>query len=654
MFIARRKEVLLVPLLTAAAVSLLLAFLLRFEFTIPRDQRWILGMGICLFLPAKGLVFYGFRLHRNWWHLIGLLDLPRIILANLCASAAAATAALVVVGPPFPKSIFIMDGCLCLLIIFGFQFSVRLYREVLASKSHAPASRKAILVYGAGNAGLTLAKETRSNRHLATKVLGFLDDDPNKLNRSLLGVPILGRGRDAARVVAGLQRRNVEVSEIVIAMPSATGRQMRAATANCRASGVPFRTVPGLAEMLSGKMMSGQLREVSVNDLLGREAVKVDDTLIGSKFGNRCVMVTGGCGSIGSEICRQVARFAPSKLVIFDQAESDAFMLAMELRERFPALHLVIEIGDIFKQRRIEEAIALHGVQAIFHAAAYKHVPLMEANIIEAVENNVIGTYNVAQAAYRNRVEQMVLISSDKAVNPTSIMGVTKRIAELIVAAVPLDGSPKTGTFVSVRFGNVLASAGSVVPIFKRQIAAGGPVTITHPEMRRYFMSIPEAVQLVLQASTMGKKSEIFVLDMGEPVRILELARQMIRLAGLVPEEDIEIRVTGLRPGEKLFEELRFAAEDVLPTYHDKIKIFHSSVPDAKQLAEWLEELNILLERRNPVEVKTHLLKLVPEYIGTSPEPRPAEGRRPIPELEIRPARTAPQPVLSPVGPVDA
>ncbi len=655
MSIARRKEVLLVPLLVAAAVSLLLAFLLRFDFTIPRDQRWILGIGICLFLPAKGLVFYLFRLHRNWWYLVGLLDLPRIIVANVCASAAACAVALLVVGPPFPKSVFIMDGCLCLLIVFGFQFSVRWYREVLAMKSHVPASRKAILVYGAGSAGLTLAKETRSNYHLATRVVGFLDDDPNKLNRSLLGVPILGRGRDAARIVAGLQRRNIGISEIVIAMPSASGRQMRTATANCRASGVPFRTVPGMAELLSGKVLSRQLREVSVNDLLGRESVKVDESMIGAKLGNRCVMVTGGCGSIGSEICRQVARFAPSKLVIFDQAESDAFMLAMELRNQFPALHLVIEIGDIFKQPRIEEAIALHGVETIFHAAAYKHVPLMEANLIEAVENNIIGTYNVAQAAHRNRVEQMVMISSDKAVNPTSIMGVTKRISELIISAIPLDGGPKTGNFVSVRFGNVLASAGSVVPIFKRQIAAGGPITITHPDMRRYFMSIPEAVQLVLQASTMGKKSEVFVLDMGEPVRIIELARQMIRLEGLVPDEDIEIRVTGLRPGEKLFEELRFAAEDIMPTYHDKIKIFHSPLPDAKQVAGWLEEMRGLLERRDAVEVKAHLLKLVPEYIGTpAAAPRPAEGKRAMPELEIRPARVLPQTVLHPAGPVDA
>jgi FlaA1/EpsC-like NDP-sugar epimerase len=628
MSILRRKEILLLPLMAGVLVSLLLAFLLRFEFAIPLSERPMLEIGVCLFIPAKGIVFYLFRLHRSWWHLVSLMDLPRIILANFCASLAACAITLLIVGPPFPKSIFIMDGVLCLLAVFALQFSVRVHREVLASKSFTNGKQKVILIYGAGSAGLTLAKEIRSNNMLSTKVLGFLDDDPGKLNRSLIGVPILGKGRDAARIVMRMQRRNTRVSEIVIALPSATGRQMRTAIANCRASGVPFRTVPGLAELLSGKVLSGQLREVSVDDLLGRESVQIDESLIGAKIGNKCVMVTGGCGSIGSEICRQIARFSPRKLVIFDQAESDAFMLAMDLTNRFPSLNLVVEIGDIFKQRRIGEVMALHSIEIVFHAAAYKHVPLMEANLIEAVENNIVGTYNVVQEAYRNKVSQLVLISTDKAVNPTSIMGVTKRIAELIVAAMPLDGGPQYGTFVSVRFGNVLASAGSVVQIFKRQIAAGGPVTITHPEMRRYFMSIPEAVQLVLQASTMGKGSELFVLDMGEPVPILDLARNMIRLAGLIPDEDIEIRVTGLRPGEKLFEELRFAAEDVLPTYHDKIKIFRPSTFPAEVLITWLQQLQVLLNYRDADEIKAHLLKVVPEYMGSSPQPRSAKNER--------------------------
>lgn len=619
MSIVKRKEMLFLPLAAAVALSLVLAFLLRFDFNIPASEWRNLEIGLCIFLPVKAAVFYICRLHRGWWHLVGLLDIPRIIAANFCASFAVSVAAIFIIGARFPKSIFIMDGALCLLAVFAFEFSVRLYSELRPSRADTATARKSVLIYGGGIAGLTLAKEIRSNAKLATKVVGFLDDDPAKENRSLLGIPILGKGRDAARIVMRMKRRQRTISEIVIAMPSATGRQMRTAIANCRASGIPFRTVPSLAELLSGKVLSGQLREVSVNDLLGRESIQIDESLIGSAIAGKSVMVTGGCGSIGSEICRQVARFSPEKLVIFDQAESDAFMLALELRNLLPSLNLVVEIGDIFRARRVEEVIARHSVNVIFHAAAYKHVPLMEANLIEAVENNVIGTYNVAQAAHRNGVEHFVLISSDKAVNPTSIMGVTKRIAELIVSAMPLDSDFKTGKFVSVRFGNVLASAGSVVQIFKRQIASGGPVTITHPDMRRYFMSIPEAVQLVLQASTMGNGSEVFVLDMGEPIPIIELARNMIRLAGLVPDEDIEIRVTGLRPGEKLFEELRFPAEDILATYHQKIKIFQSQSAGPAYLIEWLRTLQVLLNKRDAAEVKAHLIDLVPEYQGNVP-----------------------------------
>jgi FlaA1/EpsC-like NDP-sugar epimerase len=415
--------------------------------------------------------------------------------------------------------------------------------------------------------------------------------------------------------VAGAKRRQDPVSEIVIAMPSASGRQMKVAIANCRSAGVPFRTVPSLGELLEGTVLSSQLRPVSVNDLLSREPVHIDETAIGDAIAGHTVMVTGGCGSIGSELCRQLVRFHPGKLVIFDQAESEMFMLAMDLHTRHPSLNLATVLGDITRMPRVVEALEKHSVDVVFHAAAYKHVPLVESNLIEAVENNVIGTYNVAQAAHRHGLGKLVLISSDKAVNPSSMMGVTKRVAELILSAMPLDGGSRRSTFVSVRFGNVLASAGSVVQIFQRQIAAGGPVTITHPDMRRYFMSIPEAVQLVLQASAMGKGSEIFVLDMGEPVRIVDLARNMIRLAGLVPDEDIELRFTGLRPGEKLFEELQMEGEDMLPTYHEKIKIFRSEGPSPAALTQWLETLRFLLKQGGAQEeVKRHLIALAPTY----------------------------------------
>jgi FlaA1/EpsC-like NDP-sugar epimerase len=385
--------------------------------------------------------------------------------------------------------------------------------------------------------------------------------------------------------------------------------------ANCRAVGVPFRTVPSFAELFGGKILARQIREVSVNDLLGRDPVRVAEDAIGEQITGKNVIVTGGCGSIGSELCRQLGRFNPRRLVIFDQAESEMFMLALELRERFPSLDLVTEIGDICRYQRVHDAMARNAIEAVFHAAAYKHVPLMEAHVIEAAENNVIGTYNVARAAHANEVGRFLMISSDKAVNPTSIMGVTKRIGEIIVSAMPLTGGPRYGTFVSVRFGNVLASSGSVVTIFNRQIAGGGPVTVTHPDMCRYFMSIREAVQLVLQAFSLGKGGEIFVLDMGEPVRITELARNMILLAGFTPDEDIKIEYTGVRPGEKLFEELRMDTEHMLPTYHEKIKIFRATAPIRHEVAVWLEELGELVRAGDADEVKAHLLELVPEYV---------------------------------------
>jgi FlaA1/EpsC-like NDP-sugar epimerase len=609
-------------LVVASAVSLVAAFLLRFEFEIPAPEFRLLLLGLCIFVPARCLVFWGFRLHLITWRLVSLFDVIRIAFANLTASALASTATIVLLGPSFPKSVCVLEGALCYLVTVGLLFSVRLCREVLRPSGSGTNGEKSVLIYGAGEAGLALVKEIHSNPKVATFVAGFLDDDAGKLDACIAGVSVLGVGRDAARLVARFKRSRSPVSEIIIALPSATGRQMRVVTANCRSAGVPFKTVPSLGELLDGKVLTRQLREVSVNDLLGREPVNIDESRIAETIQGRVVMITGGCGSIGSELSRQAARFNPRKLVLLDQAESEMFMLAMDLRGRFPSLQLATEIGDICRFARIEEVVAKHSVEAVFHAAAYKHVPLMEDNPIEAAENNIIGTYNVAEAARRHGVRKFVLISTDKAVNPTSVMGATKRGAELIVSAMPVGGGSNATTFVSVRFGNVLASAGSVVQIFQRQIAAGGPVTVTHPQMRRYFMSIPEAVQLVLQASTMGRGSEVFVLDMGEPVSIVDLARNMIRLAGLVPDEDIEIRFTHPRPGEKLFEELSLDREDVVATIHEKIKVFRSCGPEAEYLRAWLGTLRGLLDQRNSAAVRTHLMALVPEYT-----PARADGR---------------------------
>ena len=612
-----QRNLRMIPLLGAIVLAYACGLWLRFDFVLPSSQESLFRLGLCIFIIVKVPVFWASRLHAGDWKTASLFDLHRIALANITASGLSSLITAVVVGPMFPRSVYIIDAALCFLFTAGIVFSVRMYSEVFLLDP-GESERKRILIYGAGVAGFMLGRELHSNSRLNTTIVGFLDDDPKKQDSSLLGAEILGGGRDAKRVVAGFERARRPVSEIIIAMPSASGRQMQIVTAYCRAAGVPFRTLPSLGELLDGKM-SRQIREVSANDLLGREPVHIDESKIAAAISGESVMVTGGCGSIGSELSRQLAQYGPRKLVIFDQAESEMFMLALDLRKRHPELNLVTEIGDIYRASRVQQVMSRHGIQVVFHAAAYKHVPLMEENIIEAVENNIIGTYNVARAAHRNGVKNFVLISSDKAVNPTSIMGLTKRVAELIVSATPLDGGAKSGMFLAVRFGNVLGSSGSVIPIFQRQIAAGGPITITHPEMRRYFMSISEAVQLVLQASTMGEGSEVFVLDMGEAVPIITLARNMIHLAGLVEGQDIEIAVTGLRPGEKMFEEVRLDGEDVLPTYHEKIRRFRRQGPGPEVLMDWLENLRLLLAAGNVQAIKLHLARLVPEYQGHLP-----------------------------------
>ncbi len=608
-----------IPLLAAIVLSYTCALLLRFEFILPDAQLWLFRVGLPIFLVVKAPVFWASRLHASSWRTASLFDLHRIALTNITASGLACLMTAVIAGPTFPRSVYLIDAILCFLFTGGVVFSVRMYSEVFLLNPPGTEAKR-VLIYGAGVAGLMLGRELHSNSRLKTAIIGFLDDDEKKRHSSLAGVEILGSGVDAKRVVARFARGRKPIAEIIIAMPSASRRQMQNVIANCRAAGVPFKTIPSVGELLEGKI-SRQIRDVSPNDLLGREPVHIDESKIAAAIAGKAVIVTGGCGSIGSELCRQLAQYGPSKLVIFDQAESEMFMLALDLRKRHPQLNLITEIGDIYRAPRIHQVMSRHGVKVVFHAAAYKHVPLMEDNLLEAVENNVIGTYNVARAAQRNGVNNFVLISSDKAVNPTSVMGLTKRVAEIIISAMPLDGSRKSGAFLSVRFGNVLGSSGSVIPIFQRQIAAGGPVTITHPDMRRYFMSISEAVQLVLQASTMGEGSEVFVLDMGEPVPIMTLARNMIHLAGLLEGQDIDIAVTGLRPGEKLFEEISLEGENILPTYHEKIRRFRGQGPSRESLVDWLENLRILLAAENTQAVKAHLTRLVPEYQGQVPRP---------------------------------
>ncbi len=568
----------------------------------------LLKRALWIALAIKLVVFHRAQLNRGWWRLVGLPDLIRVFVANLVGSLIFTAVNYAVAGPAFPRSVYCIDFLLCFLLLAGSRFCVRIYHEAV-SRELSRAHRKGLLIYGAGRAGLTLLREIQVTPALGYEVLGFLDDAPGKRHGSLLGVPILGTGREAARIVERFKDSH-PVEEILIAMPAATGGQMREALANCKAAGLICKTIPGVSELLGGRVISSQIRNVEIGDLLGREPVQLDESRIRSTIARRSILVTGAGGSIGSELCRQVARFEPEVLVAFDQSENELFKIDLELRRKFPTLSLVAELGDIRDYRRVEEVIERHSVDSIFHAAAYKHVPMLQFQILEAVQNNILGTRNVVRAAEINGVSNFLMISSDKAVNPVNVMGASKRAAELIVAS---RRHSKT-KFVSVRFGNVLGSNGSVVPLFQEQIAAGGPVTVTHPEMRRYFMTILEAVQLVLQASTMSKGPEIFELDMGEPIRVADLARNMIRLSGRIPDEEIEIRYTGLRPGEKLLEELVTDGERVLPTFHSKIKILQGVSVNGDWLDKMIAELEIAVKCRNEAAVLVQLQRVVPEY----------------------------------------
>jgi FlaA1/EpsC-like NDP-sugar epimerase len=592
--------------------SVVMAFLLRFNFLIPRYEQRHLMVGVLIALFVKSLVFRFEGVDNGSWRYASLIDLQRLLRANLIASVLFTILTPFAAGRNFPRSVYVGDFLLCFLLTGGGRFGLRLYRE--AGMVPSTKRQRRVLIYGAGSAGVMLLKEIRNNPNLGYRVAGFLDDDPSKRGTNLMGIPVLGSGRRAASIVSRFAKRNEPLEAIMIAMPSASGRQMQDAVANCRSAGIACKTVPGIADMISGRVLMTQMRDISVEDLLGRQSVHIDEEAVRRFLRGKSVMVTGAGGSIGSELCRKIARFDPKRVVAFEQAESDLFRIQMEMNDRFPTLNFVPEIGDIRDFERVQEVTRHHRIDCIFHAAAYKHVPMMELHALEAIRNNILGTRNLVDAAHANNVSHFVMISSDKAVNPTNIMGLTKRIAELIVASMPVPRVNSGTRFVSVRFGNVLGSNGSVVPVFKQQIEAGGPITVTHPEIKRYFMTIAEAVELVLQASTMGKGSEIFVLDMGEPVRIVDLARNMIRLSGKEPDTEIEIRFTGLRPGEKLNEELMRKGEDILPTFHEKINIFRGSSVDRSHIQSALAELEALAEQRDVNGAIRLLWQLAPEY----------------------------------------
>jgi FlaA1/EpsC-like NDP-sugar epimerase len=496
---------------------------------------------------------------------------------------------------------------LSLIGVGGFRFSLRFISETRSANAK-PQARKAgkVLVIGAGDAGALVVREMQRNPQLGLHPIGYLDDDPAKLKHQIHGVPVIGKLTDLGRAL-----NNRPVSEVIIAIPSTGGKIIRMVTDICRLKGVPFRTMPGLYELIGGKVSVNRLREVDITDLLRREPAQIQNELIGAALTGKRILVTGAGGSIGSEICRQIARWGPQMLILLGHGENSIFEAMLELHENFPALPIQPVIADIRDVPRLTSVFNSFHPQVVFHTAAHKHVPLMESNIEEAISNNIIGTRNVCKAAAAADTERLVLISTDKAVRPVNVMGATKRIAEMIV----LETAHRTGrAFSVVRFGNVLGSRGSVVPLFKRQIAHGGPVTITHPDMKRYFMTIPEAVYLVLQASAMGQGGEVFLLNMGQQVRILDLAEDLIRLSGLEPGKDIEIVFTGIRPGEKLSEDLWEEGTEYQKTTHPdifRVEAEESNIPPG--LSRTVDELNHLSLEGETSAIISLLDETIPE-----------------------------------------
>jgi FlaA1/EpsC-like NDP-sugar epimerase len=565
----RNRYVLFVDILLVI-VSVLGSYVLRlelgaaFSFYLP-SAYWMIGTALII----KPVVYYYFRLYQRMWIYASVQELKLILTAVTTASVilSVVMVSFFNVGffTGFPRSVLIIDWLISVLLVGGLRFTIRLLSESLAQQagSSSNAKIKRALIIGAGDAGALVVRELQKNPQINLVPFGFLDDNPAKFKQQIHGVPIIGKLTDLAKVLD-----NHRVDEVIIAIPSAPGKVIRLVTDVCRLKAIHFRTMPGIYELLGGKVNVNRLREVDITDLLRREPTRIMDEQIGKTIGGRVVLVTGAGGSIGSELCRQIARWSPAELILLGHGENSIFEAYLELQDRFPTLAIRPVIADVRDKDRIQRVFSNFRPQVVFHAAAHKHVPLMETNVEEAVTNNIEGTRNLVQIAVEYDVERLVMISTDKAIRPANVMGATKRLAEMTV----VDAAERYGRdFSVVRFGNVLGSRGSVVPLFKRQIARGGPITITHPDMKRYFMTIPEAVYLVLQAASMGEGSETYILNMGEQIRILDLAEDLIRLSGLEPGRDIEIIFTGIRPGEKLSEDLWDSGNTFVRTAHPDI-----------------------------------------------------------------------------------
>lgn len=588
------------------SAALIISLLLRFEGDIPGQYIEAFYYLLPYYILINIICLYLARLYNRIWQYASLGELYSLVKA---VTAGVGIIVAMIYGlnlSTLPRSVYILSWFLIIAFIGASRLGWRVLWDILfAEKLTSP---KRVLIIGAGDAGALVAKEIGQNKSLNMEAVGFIDDSPLKQKMTLYGIPVLGNRERIPAVV-----KKYAIDEVIIAMPSAGGKTIREINQICRQTSAKVRIFQGAEGILSGKY---RIKDIELDDLLKREPVKLDLDEIASYLKGKRVLVSGAGGSIGSELCRQISMYEPEELVLLDYAENNLFEIENELRMGFPHLKIKAELADIKEKERILGIFKNCRPQVVFHAAAYKHVPMMEKHPLEAVKNNIFGTLNLAQAADRFGAETFILISTEKAVNPSNVMGATKRVAELIVGE--MNARSRT-SFAAVRFGNVLGSRGSVVPIFKKQIENGGPVTVTHPEMTRYFMTIPEAVQLVIQAGAMARGGEIFVLDMGEPVKIIDLAYDMIRLMGYQPGEDIEIKITGIRPGEKLHEELFTAKEQMAATRHERIFLTNadgSSIDVIAKIEAWSKNLT---EKRNFDEQEAALALLswlLPEFQG--------------------------------------
>ena len=592
------------------AFSVVLAYMLRFDGTIPAFHREVISQHLLITIVIKITVFYFFKLYNSLWIYASVEELIQIILGTLMAQLVV-VAYLFFVQAAVPRSIFILVWLVEVLLLGGLRFSYRIFRKFKTyGNVFDRGNQKRVMIVGAGDAGVMVIKELRKHAQLNSLPVALIDDNIQKLGRNINGVPVLGNRSDI-RTVA----KRKKIDEIIIAIPSASKKVIKEVVKECKKTDCKLKILPGVYEIIDGSVNISQIREVGIEDLLGREEVHLDVTNINHFIKGKVVMVTGAAGSIGSELVRQIINYQPKKVILFDINENGLHDLQQEINRKLANDNLNVEfiyfIASIRDLKRLDYLFSHYQPNVVFHAAAHKHVPLMELSPHEAVKNNVFGTWNLAIVSDKYNVEKFVQISTDKAVNPTNVMGATKRICEMIVQTYDRESATE---FTAVRFGNVLGSNGSVIPLFKRQIAQGGPVTVTHADIIRYFMTIPEASQLVLEAGAMAKGGEIFILDMGEPIRIIDLAEDLIRLSGFIPYEDIDIQFTGLRPGEKLYEELLLSEEGISETAHSKIFIGKPVFSDLNHLIHHLEILKGVVNKGEKEDIRQYLKKLVPEY----------------------------------------